>query len=95
MTNPLTTTATTSMCDCRHNVLITALFWHSKQSDITYMSHIDNKNNSWIKKKVISIFFTHEINPKEKYFTPVRQYILMIEITYNSRTSSAELKIHR
>lgn len=31
---------------------------------------------------------------KENYFTPFRQYILIIEITYNSRTSSAELKIH-
>ncbi len=53
MENPLltTTSTTTSVCEGRHNVLITALFWHSKQSKITYMSHIDNKNNSWIKKK--------------------------------------------
>lgn len=32
---------------------------------------------------------------KKRKDTPVRQYFLMIEITYDSRTSSAELKIHR
>lgn len=36
-----------------------------------------------------------ELIQKKKKDTPVRQYILMIEITYDSRTSSAELKIHR
>lgn len=49
MKNPLT--ATTSMCECRRDVRITALFWHLKQSEVTYMSHIDNKNNPWTKGK--------------------------------------------
>lgn len=50
------------------------------------MSHIDNK-------KAHNIDLPMELIQKQNYFTPFR-HILIIEMTLNSRTGSAELKIH-
>lgn len=67
METVFTTMATTSMCECRHYVfLVTALFRHLKQSEITQMSHTDSKKKSWMREEISHHSIAMELIQKKK-----------------------------